>query len=339
MKHDHFSSCSGFSDELRVKFLELKKSIKETRQKKGDAKVLGCSSSTAQYYHDSAICLGMVDVPGGILMAEDARKLMNLNGIDAGCVSFPYELPQQSTEDNGDHKIGRSISLNRQRKVQKDADGTKELRLHEDSLDHEQIDLLLKSGSCSLESPLDSKYLNPLHCFVRQQIELFVAMDKDISAPAPGRKTRVVLGQVGLRCRHCVHLPPKDRVKRSICYPASVSGIYHSVSNMKFDHFGKCKGLPEQERERFNALREASAQQGRRSAITGAPKKGPTSSSTAQYYLDSALRLGIQDTEGGIIRLSCIDQQKEKDRQSVYGSVPDGISALMIAANVRGGTL
>jgi hypothetical protein len=55
--------------------------------------------------------------------------------------------------------------------------------------------------------------------------------------------------------------------------------------------------------------------------------------------LDSALRLGIVDTEGGIIRLSSVNLLKEKDQQSVYGSVPDGISALMIAANVRGGSL
>ena len=102
------------------------------------------------------------------------------------------------------------------------------------------------SSVCQTTAPLseegDRDHLNPLHCFVRQHVEIFTADEKDVAAPAPGRKTPVILGQVGIRCKHCTKLPIKERVKRAICYPPSVEGIYHSVSNMKFDHFGKCRG-------------------------------------------------------------------------------------------------
>ena len=99
-----------------------------------------------------------------------------------------------------------------------------------------------------LGTETDRQYLNPLHCFVRRNVEVFVATDDDITAPSPGRKVRVGVGQVGIRCIHCAKLPSKDRVKRAVCYPPSVSAIYHSVSNMKFDHFGSCRGLPEEAR-------------------------------------------------------------------------------------------
>uniref|UniRef100_A0A7S4JWE5 Uncharacterized protein n=2 Tax=Odontella aurita TaxID=265563 RepID=A0A7S4JWE5_9STRA len=91
--------------------------------------------------------------------------------------------------------------------------------------------------------PEDSGHLNPLHCFVRRQIEIFVATPEDAAAPSPGRKKPVNPGQVGLRCIHCRALPSAGssplqasalapmkgkkvgrirRVKRAVCYPSSV---------------------------------------------------------------------------------------------------------------------
>jgi hypothetical protein len=95
-----------------------------------------------------------------------------------------------------------------------------------------------------LALPEDATILKPLHAFVRTQIEVFTATPDDIAQPAPGRKNPIRLHQVGLRCMHCRHLPSRDRVKRAICYPSKVARVYHSVSDMKFDHFSACQALP-----------------------------------------------------------------------------------------------
>jgi hypothetical protein len=215
-------------------------------------------------------------------------------------------------------------------------------------LSHAATSSPLKTGitSCLLTCPMDQLHLNPLHCFVRRHIEFFTADDNDITAPAPGRKTRVVLGQVGLRCIHCASLPPKDRVKRAVCYPAAVAGIYHSVSNMKFDHFDKCRGLPESERAIFTALRSSCGRHGPRASATGSKETTASSNSTAQYYLDSAVRVGLVDSETGMrfghekfpattsapATSNSAPPQKSKPK---HETATDGISALMIAASVR----
>jgi hypothetical protein len=177
--------------------------------------------------------------------------------------------------------------------------------------------------------PEDPTVLNGLHCFVRRNVEVFVATKEDASAPSPGRRTRVKVGQVGLRCIHCVRLPIKDRVKRAVCYPPNVSGIYHSVSNMKFDHFGKCKGLSPEARIEFTNLKNSSSR--RNSPSTNGRGRGRgASSSTSQYYEESATRLGLIDTEGGIQFHS--KEDNKAPAAAMGGSATDGISALVIAA-------
>lgn len=80
-----------------------------------------------------------------------------------------------------------------------------------------------------LSRPGDDAVLSPLHTYIRQHIEVFTATEVEISQPAPGRKNPIQLGQVGLRCIHCRHLPVRERVKRAVCYPSSVGRVYHSV--------------------------------------------------------------------------------------------------------------
>lgn len=202
-------------------------------------------------------------------------------------------------------------------------------------------------GAGILASPKDQGYLNPLHCFVRRHVEVFAADKDDIAAPSPGRKHRVLLGQVGIRCVHCAILPQKQRVKRAVCYPPAVNGIYHSVSNMKFDHFGSCRGLSTEDRAEFTTLRASS---GRRGVPQRASKD--SSNSTAQYYHDSAIRLGLVDTDQGIrfkdsvVSKSASATPKDSSvptsrstgsvpvvvEQAKREVVPSGISALVIAA-------
>jgi hypothetical protein len=183
-----------------------------------------------------------------------------------------------------------------------------------------------------LSLPSDRDHLNELHCFVRQHVEVFAATKEDTLAPAPGRKTRVLLGQVGLRCVHCARLPIKDRVLRAVCYPPSIGGIYHSVSNMKFDHFVKCKGLPALDRTKFSTLRASCSRRGVKEGSRS--KDGTSSSSTAQYYCDAATRVGLVDTEDEGIRFAHAVRSSSDVVKSDMptATTADGISALMMMA-------
>jgi len=63
---------------------------------------------------------------------------------------------------------------------------------------------------------------------------------------------------------------------------------------MKFDHFGQCRALPLNERNEFNALKSSC----RRKGING--NTNTTTNSTSQYYYDSAIQIGLVDTDRGI---------------------------------------
>jgi hypothetical protein len=147
-----------------------------------------------------------------------------------------------------------------------------------------------------LDAPEDARALNPLHCFIRKHVELFSANEDDVKAPCPGRKTRLTLGQVGIRCKHCANVPPRERVKRAVCYPPSIDGIYHSVSNMKFDHFGICPCLPADSKKELEALRSG----GRRPSSKSGSRGKSSSTNTAHYYRDAAIAKGLVDTDKGI---------------------------------------
>ena len=201
-----------------------------------------------------------------------------------------------------------------------------------------------------LNTPEDEQVLNPIHCFVRKNVEVFIADENDVAAPAPGRKKPITLGQVGIRCIHCKNLAPKYRVKRAICYPPTVASLYHAVSNMKFDHFPACNGLSPAGRQQFTELKNASKGRGNRASVSV--------SCTSSYYENSARKeLGLEDTDTGI-RVANGRFFNIHDRTSVIvpslpipsrstaiqvhgnplqlhsskGSPMDGLSALMLAA-------
>jgi hypothetical protein len=375
MKFDHFSNCRELPPDVRAIYDSLKADPnceKKPSSNKGNTNV---STSTAQYYHDSAIQLGMVDGPGGIFMSPDYHRLKNckdqevsksVNG--ASMISWSQSLnstPMQ-TLPSPQPRAGqleanvsalamlRPFSLSRifasrQDSVNMfpalaadtnpvamqsflanaifnvnsknvtaasfDTEAQRKQPLNIMSSESQEKPTVKETAavtakcSVALASPEDSDYLNPLHCFVRKHVELFIANKDDVAAPAPGRKNRVVLGQVGIRCIHCAKLPLKQRVKRAACYPPSVQGIYHAVSNMKFDHFSLCHGLPSEAREEFTLLKNSCSRRGTAGnnysasslrSIASSSSSSGTPSSTAQYYYDSAVAKGLVDTESGI---------------------------------------
>jgi len=122
-----------------------------------------------------------------------------------------------------------------------------------------------------------------------QNIEVFTATQRDVDAPAPGRKHPVVVGQVGLRCIHCRHaLRCSDRVKRAVCYPSSIKRIYRTVIDMKLDHFTQCKFVPQELKDRLRDLKAVHTR---------------STGTTMQYFIRAAHTLGMEDADSGV-RLS-----------------------------------
>jgi len=374
MKFDHFSNCRGMSGELRGKLETLKKQGKRHgahKQKNavGSSKSSGTSSSvsTAEYYHDCAVKMGMSDAVGGIFMPN----------AQVGTSDTSAALSQQSSRPPDVVPIENKVACSNPppalpTNMLKNDDTASQYPLYLKNLDGSRgpapaprryplwsvtysrgkqhvpgvprptaLPLTTTTTTTArplqvlLSSELDSQYLNPLHCFVRRNVEVFVATEEDMAAPAPGRKNRVTRGQVGIRCIHCACLPLKNRVKRAVCYPPSIRGIYHSVSNMKFDHFQNCQGLSTEARAEFSNLQAAcSRRSGGGGSSKGRSGNGTNGNSTSQYYHDSARRLHLIDTEQGI-RFSAPRPPttiQVPEEVSPLQSAHDGISALMIAA-------
>mmetsp|Transcript_109973 Transcript_109973/g.164500 ORF Transcript_109973/g.164500 Transcript_109973/m.164500 type:complete len:568 (-) Transcript_109973:83-1786(-) len=335
MKFDHFSNCKSMPLSSRTEFERLKADGAKTT---GEKKSRGSSSSTSKYYQEAALKKGMMDGDGGIFLRTPQATIRTDSAFPAlkpmltprpgNAAQQSAPPPVQSVESVTRIQAMQHIMLlNALTQTNQISQPRSSQKSH-----HEQMRIRLQDDD-------DTKHLNPLHCFVRRHVEFFTADKADIAAPAPGRKARVVLGQVGIRCVHCAKLPAKERVKRSICYPPSIRAIYHSVSNMKFDHFAICKGLPAQARKEFQTLKASCSRSGTAGNNTG--RRG-SSSSTAQYYQDSAVSKGLVDTQTGIFMRPSQGNMEHAQGlglpKTTTPPIPAGLSTLMQAISQAGGT-
>jgi len=136
----------------------------------------------------------------------------------------------------------------------------------------------------ALSTEDDENWLSEFLCFVRSQcVEVFSATREDVASRMNSKK--VLLGQVGIRCRFCAHLPHRERTGRSSSFPSSISRIYQSLTMMLRDHFTKCHAMPPAIQERYLSLK-ANASQG--------------ATDSKKYWMESANSLGLIDTTDGI---------------------------------------
>lgn len=77
----------------------------------------------------------------------------------------------------------------------------------------------------SLSLSIDTTMLSEYQLLVRQQLEIFEAGPEDVESNTQGRKKQVVVGQVGLRCRHCAPFPLRARGRGAVYYPAKLNGM------------------------------------------------------------------------------------------------------------------
>ncbi|KAG7347939.1 hypothetical protein IV203_016644 [Nitzschia inconspicua] len=337
---DHLPNCNMLPPDVRAEFQALKdeaKNSKRAEKKRAGRPKGSVSTSTAKYYEESARAMGMVDGRNGIFMQRDFHDYTSVD-------EFPAPLPDLKMEGQkiDDSKKGAvlpvaaaGITLPALKSGAKAEVATK-CSAVDGSRDRTSV------FPMPLSAPKDSEYLNALHVFCRKNIELFTADEEDIASPAPGRKTRPRLGQIGIRCIHCAKLASKDRVKRSVCYPPTIGAIYHATSNMKFDHFKICPALPPQARDEFEALKTSCVRRGSSNSVSSNSMK-LTTSSTSEYYRKSALEKGLIDSDSGIryktdSNISRNNHSTEAPRTSTIGKggkamcVFTGLSTLALAA-------
>jgi hypothetical protein len=133
-----------------------------------------------------------------------------------------------------------------------------------------------------LYQPQDDEALSAYQCFVRQQIEYFEANDEDVATTAKGRNKPIILGQVGIRCRHCATLPPKYRNRGAMYYPKKKSLIYQAAQSVAGTHLQNgCPNVSEKVKHELAQLRT-------KKSLIGGGK---------MYWDRAATAVGVYETE------------------------------------------
>lgn len=133
---------------------------------------------------------------------------------------------------------------------------------------------------------IDEKKISKYQCLLRKHIEAFEASQDDIETHSRGRSRKIVVGQVGIRCRHCRGYLAKG----SLYFPGTLSGIYQSAQNMALHHIyprdeaTRCKAMPAEDVSQFQTLLSS------KSNVGGGK----------DYWSEAANMIGLVDTPHGI---------------------------------------
>lgn len=101
----------------------------------------------------------------------------------------------------------------------------------------------------------DENFVSEYQYVLRRHIEFFEATQDDIASSARGRNKPIALGQVGIRCRHCAHLPRQQRCKAATYYPTKLDRIYQTALNLTRIHLmDACRHVPVIYRQQMQEL-------------------------------------------------------------------------------------
>jgi hypothetical protein len=154
---------------------------------------------------------------------------------------------------------------------------------------HDAAHTIPMSLPICLARPVDKYKLSDHQTLLRQQIEAFQATEDDVMTHTRGRNKPIHVGQVGIRCRYCAHIPVSRRQKGATYFPSNKLGIYQAAQNMSTAHIqcGLCTEMPEAIKLKFIE-------------IMSAKKPNCSNGAGRPYWAQSATQLGLVDTEEGI---------------------------------------
>ena len=155
----------------------------------------------------------------------------------------------------------------------------------------------------TLYRPSDDDWLSPQLCLVRSQMEAFAAQTQDVKErrSAGGSIVPPEVGQVGLRCRHCAHVPLKLRTKGSVLYPKSVRAIHMAMRNFQRHHLLSCRYMPDSVKTKYSAIKNKAVQSKKDSYI---------------YLAQSCKEMGIIE-EGGYLKKGAPEERTGSPVQGV----------------------
>lgn len=131
----------------------------------------------------------------------------------------------------------------------------------------------------------DEDWLSDMDCFVRKNMEVFRATEKDVQDAHEERKYTISLGQVGIRCIHCAASAPGGGAKgAAVSYPGGINQISKAVREFRLKHLSNCAYIPHDLKAKMVGLKTSSS-------LTSVLKR---------YYVLSAKALGLVDSPNGI---------------------------------------
>lgn len=286
MKLDHFSQCKFVPVALKNRLDELKAVHSRS------------TGTTMQYFIHAAHCLGMEDSSNGVQLREsvvgrgepqavtprsDGRH--HPNPRDAG--GSTAIVTRCDSMSSGSWMSGSAMDFASPPRIDTMSSGSFEAA--GSAASEGQVSASASKwfqGCVPLALAEDASALSPLRCFLREQVCAFSATENDIAVRAPTTFS-ISVGQVGIGCIHCIRESSKLRSNRAVCFPFSIGRIYQSVADIQRFHFGECKNMPQDVKEKFLKLQSASS-------------KGSKGLATRQYWVTSAKKIGLVDTTQGI---------------------------------------
>ena len=103
----------------------------------------------------------------------------------------------------------------------------------------------------------DDDTISAFQCLARQQIEFFAATEEDVQSNTSRMNKGIVVGQVGIRCRHCAILPSYSRPTAAVYYPRTLDSLYQFGQNLVKNHLcASCQLIPESTKKKMEELSE-----------------------------------------------------------------------------------
>ena len=163
-----------------------------------------------------------------------------------------------------------------------------------------------KPGIC-LYTSSDDKCLSQFQCLARKQIELFQATEQDVDAGARGRNVPIKLGQVGIRCKHCSHVPSMSKRRAAVYFPTKYERVYQTAVNMATLHLCQhCQHIPDDIKAELNRLKDQKS----------------TSGGGKRYVAIEVRRLGVIETANDGLRLVSTEAEAQATNDKVSSSAP-----------------